>query len=244
MEVLSDLERLRVSVVLEDCLEQLAILGRSLPTSSKPSFGDIRSSRSEMRGDHLGDMTSDHSMTRDLDETTFSTTDGLLKVQWDRQFAEAVIKDTLQEVRSTGTFHKLLQAVEMEMDQKAGLQDIIASEEESRQRIKLLQRKLQEIREEKEQEVQRRNEMIAHLKDQRQEKKAKMILEEKYTKKNAELQVFQEQKKCQEQEQDLKNQIEHLKNKTAEELIVHKEMEEFLKKYQTVSTANQQSSSV
>ncbi|KAG2463189.1 DRC9 protein, partial [Polypterus senegalus] len=123
-----------------------------------------------MRGDHLGDMTSDHSMTRDLDETTFSTTDGLLKVQWD-------------------------------------------SEEESRQRIKLLQRKLQEIREEKEQEVQRRNEMIAHLKDQRQEKKAKMILEEKYTKKNAELQVFQEQKRCQEQEQDLKNQIEELQEK-------------------------------
>ena len=46
--------------------------------------------------------------------------------------------------------------------------------------MKMLQRKLIEVRKEKEQELQQRNEAIAHLKDQLQETKAKTNMEGKF----------------------------------------------------------------
>lgn len=55
---------------------------------------------------------------------------------------------------------------------------------------------------------QNRNEMIAYLKDQLQEMKAKTDMENRYVKKDAELQVAQVQKKCSNAENDLQNEID------------------------------------
>lgn len=50
--------------------------------------------------------------------------------------------------------------------------------------------------------------MIAYLKDQLQEMKAKTDMENRYVKKDTELQVAQVQKKCSNNENDLQNEIE------------------------------------
>ena len=56
--------------------------------------------------------------------------------------------------------------------------------------------------------IQQRNEMIAHLKDQLQEMKAKASMEGKYIRKDAEVRVSVTQKKCQQKETSMKEELE------------------------------------
>ena len=81
-------------------------------------------------------------------------------------------------------------------------------EEEGRKKIKSLQKQIQNVRVEREEEIQQRNQMIAHLKDQLQEMKAKTSMEGKYIQKDAEVAVGQTQKRCMLSEKDLKEEIE------------------------------------
>ena len=71
--------------------------------------------------------------------------------------------------------------------------------------------------------------MIAHLKDQLQETKAKTAMESKYIKKDADVRVTCAQKKCHKTEQELKDEIEGLKQKLDEESRCNNEIESFLK---------------
>uniref|UniRef100_A0A8C5RUP5 Dynein regulatory complex protein 9 n=1 Tax=Laticauda laticaudata TaxID=8630 RepID=A0A8C5RUP5_LATLA len=102
-----------------------------------------------------------------------------------------------------------------------------------RKKIKSLQKQLGEIRKEKDYELQNRNEMIAYLKDQLQEMKAKTDMENRYVKKNTDLQVAQVQKKCFATENDLQNEIEKLRNEMDQEIRIHIEIATFLKQQQT-----------
>ena len=81
-------------------------------------------------------------------------------------------------------------------------------EEEGRKKIKSLQKQIQNVRVEREEEIQQRNQMIAHLKDQLQEMKAKTSMEGKYIQKDAEVAVGQTQKRCMLSEKDAKEEIE------------------------------------
>lgn len=56
--------------------------------------------------------------------------------------------------------------------------------------------------------LQSQNEYIAHLKDQLQELKAKTNMENRYMKKNTELQISQTQQKCNKTEEFLLEEIE------------------------------------
>lgn len=99
-------------------------------------------------------------------------------------------------------------------------------------KIKSLQKQLLNVKRERQAEVQSRNEYIAHLKDQLQELKAKTNMENRYMKKNTELQISQTQKKCSKTEELLLEEIEKLRLKTEEENRVHAEIEIFLRKEQ------------
>jgi len=80
-------------------------------------------------------------------------------------------------------------------------------EEESRKRIRQLQKQIAEVKRNRESELQERREMIAHLKDQLQEMKAKTTMEGKYVKKVCDVSVAQTQKKCLVSEKTLQNEI-------------------------------------
>lgn len=273
MEIFSPLEAVQICAVLEDCLDQLAILGYIMPVSYEGrtdisnidaqeiseivksqkdlgvKFEQLMSARSENRptvpseslkftelGQQLQETSGDlkranHLFSRAAKQSAVSS-DNLRKVQADRQYASDVIAETLQEMQTSGTFQSLLQAVQREKERKSNFHTTIIREEEGRKEIKSLQKRLQDVKKEKELELQNRNEMIAYLKDQLQEMKAKTDMESRYVKKDTELQVYQTQKKCSNAESDLFNEIEKLRIKTDEEIRVHVEIENFLRQQQ------------
>ncbi|XP_053316754.1 dynein regulatory complex protein 9 [Spea bombifrons] len=160
------------------------------------------------------------------------TPDNLKKVQMDRQFAADTIADMLKELEVSGSFQSLQQAVAREKEKKANFYSTIAREEEGRKKIKSLQKQLQDVKKEKEMEMQSRTELIAHLKDQLQEMKAKTGMEDKYVKKDTDLQVSQTQKKCNIAESDLQKELQAVKDKMDEEIRVHMEIDNFLRQHQ------------
>uniref|UniRef100_A0A8C3YSN2 Dynein regulatory complex protein 9 n=1 Tax=Catagonus wagneri TaxID=51154 RepID=A0A8C3YSN2_9CETA len=163
---------------------------------------------------------------------TIMNTETMKKIQIDRQFFSDVITDTRQELQDSGTFTNLLKALGKERENKKHFYDIIAREENGRKKIKSLQKQLLNVKRERQAEVHSRNEYIAHLKDQLQELKAKTNMENRYMKKNTELQISQTQKKCSKTEELLLEEIEKLRLKTEEENRIHGEIEIFLRKEQ------------
>ncbi|XP_075427058.1 dynein regulatory complex protein 9 [Ascaphus truei] len=160
------------------------------------------------------------------------TSDNLRKVQADRQFAADAIAGVVGELEASGTFHGLQQAVDTEKEKKAKFYNTIAKEVEGKQKIKSLQKQLQDVSREKEVEMQSRSELIAHLKDQLQEMKAKTGMEGKYVQKDTELQVSQTQKKCSIAESQLQTEFQKIKCRMDEEIRVHVEIENFLRQHQ------------
>ncbi|XP_055424488.1 dynein regulatory complex protein 9 isoform X1 [Bubalus kerabau] len=163
---------------------------------------------------------------------TIMNTETLKKIQIDRQFLSDVITETLEELQEEGTFTNLLKVLGKERESKMHFYDIIAREENGRKKIKSLQKQLLNVKKERQAEVQNRNEYIAHLKDQLQEMKAKTNMENRYMKRNTELQISQTQKKCSKTEELLLEEIEKLRLKTEEENRIHAEIELFLRKEQ------------
>ncbi|XP_063162773.1 dynein regulatory complex protein 9 [Candoia aspera] len=268
------LDTIRLSALLEDCSDQLAILGYIMPVSYEGrkdvmnldqqgiqdilgnqkdlsvKYQNLMDTRAEIQAKVPTEIGKVAELRRRLMETstdlkranhlfTMATkqsilsTDVLKKVQADRQYSSTVIEDTMDEMLMLRTFHSLQLAVNLEKEKKNYLQNLILREEKGRRKIKSLQKQLSEVKKEKDHEVQSRNEMIAYLKDQLQEMKAKTDMENRYVKKDAELQVAQAQKKCSETENDLQNEIEKLRNEMDQEIKIHLDIEMFLKQQQT-----------
>lgn len=268
------IEAIHVATVLEDCVDQLCILGRIMPVSYEE-----RKDTDEIVGDEITQLVDNqrglesryeqtldrkqqigqgktrsildkkqeaqkdtqaiggelrnnlHVFSRSLKQSPL-TPDNLEKVQADRGFLEKVLYGTLMELSNSGGFQVLVDAVRNEKEKKARLQETIQKEEQGRKRVRALQRKLVDVRKEKEVEVQQRMEMIAHLKDQLQEMKAKTNMEGKYIKKCAEVGVNQTQKRCGLAEKDTREEIEKLKDEIDEENRVNAEIESHLRTHQ------------
>jgi len=250
-------EAIHVSTVLEDCVDQLAVLGRIMPgtyvgASQSKKMVDDEISRLVFGQKQLEDQfqtvadqkgeeaavkkqeaagqlrNSTHVFARSMKQSPL-TPDNLEKVQSDRGFLEKVLWETLVELSNSGGFTSLCAAVHLEKEKKAGLQATILREEDGRKRMKQLQKKVADVKEEKIVEMEQRNEMIAHLKDQLQEMKAKTNMEGKYIKKCAEVSVSQTQKRCGLTEKEMKEEIEKLKQKIDEENRCNAEIESFLR---------------
>jgi len=233
---LSSLDAIHVSTVLEDCIDQLAILGRIMP-DTKDSKRDGNSEVVELienqkllekqyekmvstqekasnSAGEISDLTKQiHTNTQAINKIfrrNKFVQDAGQKVQVDRRFLFDILETTLAEIKEKQSFESLVSAVKKEREKKQEIQSIVAREEESRKTVRQLQRSIVENRKEQETEVQKRNELIAFLKDQLQEMKAKTTMESKYIKKDAELRVACSQKKCVQAEDALKDDITDL----------------------------------
>ncbi|XP_036059963.1 dynein regulatory complex protein 9 isoform X2 [Onychomys torridus] len=205
IDVLSLLDVLRVSAVMEDIIDQLSILSYIIPVQyeRKQSI----SQKSSHEGTSMVSSTRKTSLTKErptVSETKQRGLDFILK------------KPTRQTMMTLETLKKI------QNDR----------EEKGRREIKSLQRQLVDVKKERQMQVQNGNEYIAHLKDQLQEMKAKTNLENLYMKRNTELQISQTQKKCNRAEELLLEEIEKLRMRTEEENRVHTDIEMFLKKEQ------------
>lgn len=274
MSELTDLDSVYITTVLEDTVDQLAVLGKIMPhtfegrTDANEMVGDeigkiidnqkqlenkyegLMSKRAELRaGGRKGDASrlkatdeeigsvvggirhATQTFTKSLKQSP-PTPDNLAKMQTDRQFLQDVLSEAMEELNLEKTFMSLVHSVTSERDKKAELQNTILKEEEGRKRIRSLQRQIQNVKVELEEEIQQRNEMIAHLKDQLQEMKAKTSMEGKYVQKDAEVAISQVQKRCMLSEKQLRDEIELIKKKIDEEIRVNQEIEQYLKTHQ------------
>ncbi|XP_030622790.1 dynein regulatory complex protein 9 [Chanos chanos] len=257
---MSNVELLSVCTVLQECIDQLSILGHIMPNSYKgrPEADmvlsvDIKAVMEQQRAAELNlkvarrgqvgksqltEATQElHRTQKELNctlEENPMSPDTLAKVERDRQFLAQVLTEVLAELQEKGMFHSLLLAVEEEKKKKAQLLDIIQREEESRLRIKALQKQLLDIGKKKTVDLQKRDEMTAFLKDQSQEVKLHTALERKYVQSSAEVLVYQGRKRNSQKEREMEEEIKHLQDALEEERRVHAEMTSFLKKQQTI----------
>ncbi|XP_036208600.1 dynein regulatory complex protein 9 isoform X4 [Myotis myotis] len=242
IEALSILDVLRISAVLEDTTDQLSILNYIMPVQYERRQSSSMKKNTEMNLEEKspenppavpkmlkeepklpeirqgGQLAKEYNKVQDLVLQTPArqsviSTETLKKIQNDRQFLSDVIADTMQELQNSGTFNNLLTCLNEERENKTHFYDIIDREEKGRKRIKSLQKELHNVKRERQVEVQNRNEYIAHLKDQLQELKAKTNMENRFMKRNTELQISQTQKKCNRTEELLLEEIEKLEEK-------------------------------
>ncbi|XP_026351245.3 dynein regulatory complex protein 9 isoform X1 [Ursus arctos] len=261
-EPFSILDVLRISAVLDDTTAQLSILNYIMPVqyerrqsismkknnsleklSETSRISKISSPFLPKEETKLPEIQKESQYTDEFNKMqdpvfktptrqTIMSTEILKKIQMDRQFFSDIITNTMQELEESGTFTSLLKALGKERENKMHFYDIIAREEKGKKQIRSLQKQLLNVKRERQAEVQSRNEYIAHLKDQLQEMKAKTNMENRYMKKNTELQIAQTQKKCNRTEELLLEEIEKLRLKTEEENRIHMEIEMFLRKEQ------------
>ncbi|XP_025846012.1 dynein regulatory complex protein 9 isoform X2 [Vulpes vulpes] len=243
VEPLSILDVLRISAVLEDTADQLSILNYIMPVqyerkqsvimkrnksleklaeaprTSRLSSPFLPKEESKLPEIKKGSQfTNEFNKLQDLvfkklTRQTIMSTEILKKIQIDRQFFSDIITKTMQELEESGTFTSLLEALGKERENKMHFYDIIAREEKGKKQIKSLQKHLFTVKKERQAEIQSRNEYIAHLKDQLQEMKAKTNMENRYMKRNTDLQISQTQKKCNRTEELLLEEIEKLEEK-------------------------------
>uniref|UniRef100_A0A8C0TRS2 Dynein regulatory complex protein 9 n=1 Tax=Canis lupus familiaris TaxID=9615 RepID=A0A8C0TRS2_CANLF len=242
VEPLSILDVLRISAVLEDTADQLSILNYIMPVqyerkqsvimknksleklaeaprTSRLSSPFLPKEESKLPEIKKGSQFTDEFnklqdlVFKKLTRQTIMSTEILKKIQIDRQFFSDIITKTMQELEESGTFTSLLEALGKERENKMHFYDIIAREEKGKKQIKSLQKHLFTVKKERQAEIQSRNEYIAHLKDQLQEMKAKTNMENRYMKRNTDLQISQTQKKCNRTEELLLEEIEKLEEK-------------------------------
>ncbi|XP_072789279.1 dynein regulatory complex protein 9 isoform X3 [Taeniopygia guttata] len=226
MEKITHVEALRFSAVLENCVDQLAILGYIMPVPHEDKT-DINHQMKEMIQEELGINFSELiSATQESGETITST--ALKTTEHEQQQGET--EDQKSTHHSSKTSKKrTTRALEK-------LKKIYADrEEKGNKEIKALQKQLHDVKKQTGQDLQNRDKVIDCLKDKLQETTAKVNIESYYMKKNTDLQVQLTQKKCSSAENALEKEIQNLKSKIDEESQLHTEAENFLmQQYQEV----------
>uniref|UniRef100_A0A8C2TTV3 IQ motif containing G n=1 Tax=Coturnix japonica TaxID=93934 RepID=A0A8C2TTV3_COTJA len=243
MEKLPRLEALLLTAVLENCIDQLAILGYIMPVSQegKADVSSVCASVFALIFLNAFYVFCQHSIS--LHTETGMRSQGCQTPCYQctpihyccvpflpgRQYVSDVITATMKKMEESGTFDSLIEANGREKAKKSNLNDILIREEEGKKEIKSLQKQLQDVKKETEIELQNRNNVILYLKNELQKAEAKAAMEHRYMKKSTDLQVHQTQKKCSNEENRLNKEIEDLKRKTDEEIRVHVEAENFLR---------------
>ncbi|XP_014638489.1 PREDICTED: IQ domain-containing protein G [Ceratotherium simum simum] len=230
MEPLFILDVLRISAVLEDTIDQLSILNYIMPVQyeSRLSTSMKKSKEMSLEGKSLEKLsealkTSSPFIPKEESELSEIRPEGQFADEFNKMQDLVFKKPVTQTIMTTETLKKI------QIDR---ILLISSSEEKGRKQIKSLQKQLLNVKRERQAEVQGRNEYIAHLKDQLQEMKAKTNMENRYMKRNTELQISQTQKKCNKTEELLLEEIEKLRSKTEEENRIHMAIELFLRKEQ------------
>ncbi|KAL5475398.1 hypothetical protein EMCRGX_G025207 [Ephydatia muelleri] len=255
LQSLSTLERELVCAVLEDCVDQLAVLGGIAPNYvEKPSavesvMGEelvhiletqrqmenkfeelaLDGAGGKMSAKEVADSAQGIFAATEVARSSKAVTENMQKLQEDRAFLQSLLQQTLKEVCAQGTFTILLEQVKRCQEDKLEMEKTILREEQSRKRVKELRKQKAELKKEKEKEIGELNEQIAHLKDQLQEWKAKTGLEANYVKKERQVSVEVQQRHHTLDVQAMEEEVSTLKQKIEEEKKVSESIEEYLK---------------
>ncbi|KAH0624251.1 hypothetical protein JD844_007883 [Phrynosoma platyrhinos] len=223
---LSTLDAIRQSAPLEDCTDQLTILGCIMPVSyeGRKDISDL--DEQEIKA-ILGDQKELSTKYKNLMEAR-AESQAKVPIELGRitELGRQLEDTSCDLKRSNHLFNMATKQSALSSDNLKKLQ--ADREMMGRKKVKCLQKQLSDIKREKDFELQ----MVAYLKDQLQEMKAKTEMEYRYVKKDRGLQVAQVQKKCAGAETDLLNEIEKVRNQIDQEMRVHSDIENFLKQQQ------------
>uniref|UniRef100_A0A663MZY7 IQ motif containing G n=1 Tax=Athene cunicularia TaxID=194338 RepID=A0A663MZY7_ATHCN len=233
MEKFTHLEALLFAAVLENCVDQLSILGYIMPVSyeGKTDISHVCASILPLER-NLSCIEHKQQLGKTEDLKTPMKYSCILFLPG-RQYARDVITVTMKKVQESGKFNSLTEANEREKAKKSKFHDFLIRSE-GKKEIKSLEKQLQDVKKETEIELQNRDNMIAYLRDELQEMRTKMNMESRYMKKSTDLQIHQTQKKCSNAENVLDKEIQKLRTRTDEEIRVHTEIENFLRQHHKV----------
>ncbi|XP_075822085.1 dynein regulatory complex protein 9 isoform X3 [Microtus pennsylvanicus] len=177
-DLLSLLDVLRVSAILEDIVDQLSILGYIIPVQyerkqsvNQRTSNEIISMASSIRKTSPL-ATKEKSMVQETKHRgqdsifkkptrqTMMTLEILKKIQNDRQYFSDVIANAMKEMQESGSFQSLLDALRKERDSKMNFHEVITREETGRRKIKSLQRQLNNVKKERQMQVQKLEEKL------------------------------------------------------------------------------------
>ncbi|NXU18780.1 DRC9 protein, partial [Pardalotus punctatus] len=209
------------------------------PKSAKQESGetsmDLKNTEYKQQQGKTEDQKSTHHSSKSSKKCSTRAVEKLKKIQTDRQYASDVITITIKKMEKFGTFNSLKDANEREKARRSKFFDILNRSEKGKEEIKSLQKQLQDVKKETEEDLQNQDKVIDRLKDKLQEQTAILNTESYYLKKNTDLQVHLTQKKCSNAENALEKEIQNLKTVIDEEIQVHTETEIFLmQQYQKV----------
>uniref|UniRef100_A0A8C1WSM3 Dynein regulatory complex protein 9 n=1 Tax=Cyprinus carpio TaxID=7962 RepID=A0A8C1WSM3_CYPCA len=208
---------LRACAVLQDCADQLAVLGNIIhPGADTQQRTELHLKTARlMSGSSLSDFTGElHQSQKNLSiQERLFTPDNLAKVQKDRQFVSDVINGLMVDLQEKNSFQSLFSAVEEQRKKKAQLLDIINREEEGRLRIKALQKELLDIHKQKTDECVRLEELVAYLRDQVQDIRVRSNRQGKFVNSCAEQLVCQGLKVNSQKEKELEDEVGNLQEK-------------------------------
>ncbi|XP_059363095.1 dynein regulatory complex protein 9 isoform X2 [Carassius carassius] len=208
---------LRACAVLQDCADQLAVLGNIIhhgaDTKQRTEL-HLKTARL-MAGSSLSDFTGElHQSQKQLSiQERLFTPDNLAKLQKDRQFVSDVVNGLMVDLQEKNSFQSLFSAVEEERKKKAQLLEIINREEEGRLRIKALQKELLDIHKQKTEECVRLEELVAYLRDQVQDIRMRSNRQGKFVNSCAEQLVCQGLKVNSQKEKELEDEVGNLQEK-------------------------------
>uniref|UniRef100_A0A8C2CGG5 Dynein regulatory complex protein 9 n=1 Tax=Cyprinus carpio TaxID=7962 RepID=A0A8C2CGG5_CYPCA len=207
---------LRACAVLQDCADQLAVLGNIIHPGADTQRTELHLKTARlMAGSSLSDFTGElHQSQKHLSiQERLFTPDNLAKVQKDRQFVSDVINGLMVDLQEKNSFQSLFSAVEEQRKKKAQLLDIINREEEGRLRIKALQKELLDIHKQKTDECVRLEELVAYLRDQVQDIRVRSNRQGKFVNSCAEQLVCQGLKVNSQKEKELEDEVGNLQEK-------------------------------
>uniref|UniRef100_UPI00358FAC63 dynein regulatory complex protein 9-like isoform X2 n=1 Tax=Myxine glutinosa TaxID=7769 RepID=UPI00358FAC63 len=210
---------LRLTVILEDSLDQLSIVGSLMENGgdSPPKDGkDDHSSIGFRRRSTSQDNTNVTRNSRRLVSGGLSRlqqSSALKKWKAHRQFLWDVLEETRQELEMRGSFERLQRASKDDEDLKNALCETISWEDETKERIKQLQLEMITLNQDTENKVQEYHELITDLKEQLQNLRTWTTTRSKYMQRKLELQVDEQRRWNLKLENEIQQNSEELEDK-------------------------------
>uniref|UniRef100_A0A8C4Q4V1 Dynein regulatory complex protein 9 n=1 Tax=Eptatretus burgeri TaxID=7764 RepID=A0A8C4Q4V1_EPTBU len=213
---------LRVTVILEDSLDQLSIIGALMengldPLPNKGGEDDHPSMGFRSKPTSLGNTNVPMNRTRFVScgLSRLQQSSALKKRKADRQYLWDVLEETRHELEIRGSFENLQRAFKDDKDSKHAFCETLSweEEEEAKQSIKQLKLEVMTMNQSTEKEVQEYHEVIAELKDQLQNLRTWTTTRSKYMQRRLELQIDEQRRWSLKLENEIRQNSEELEDK-------------------------------
>ncbi|XP_069686141.1 dynein regulatory complex protein 9-like [Periplaneta americana] len=227
---MSKIERIGIITVLEDCIDQLYILGK---TNSKPHVSP------ELNYKDLRERFADRLRFRvDVEETEpnkqfLNKSKKFNKLQGDRATLELVLRLTLDELKMNNSFTSLIQVNKAERKKRDDEADLIREQQQNLQEMNRLRNSLKKELKEGNEKLNTKHEVIAQLKDEIQDTLFTNDLKYKYISHWEQAREEQNTQRLALTEKHLEDRFVDLKDHINMELRCHTEIEDYIREATT-----------